>query len=333
MYASFKISNHEHSGRLRPHEHTSYLPLAFMVLLVGVVLGGFTIMSVSSVLAADPPPQSGSIGLTGTVPATPPKVAAVITSPRSGQHFSTSPVTISGTCPASTLVEIYKNNIFAGSTPCTDSGKFSIDIDPLYGQNSITAQVYDNLNQGGPQSDAVTLYYDAALPQGASIDNLNFAGTQLVLNTNAVYRGTFPGQMLNVPVTIIGGSAPYAVNVLWGDSNNKIIPRGDNALFNASHSYQKAGTYQITLEGTDSHQQVAFLTVAAIVNGQPAGTGATDGKNGGSKSPLNKLLVLWPLYAVTATMVASFWMGEHREKKILGDDNHKTPPPLGLPQV
>jgi hypothetical protein len=334
MYASFetkkpKLSSLQHSGRLRPHEHTSYLPLAFMVLVVGVVLAGFSILSASYASAAHPDPQDGSIGLTGTVPATPPKVAATITSPRSGQHISVSPVTISGTCPAGTLVEIYKNSIFAGSTPCGDSGKYSIDVDLLYGQNTITAQVYDSLNQGGPPSDPIILFNDTVPPQSAALDGLNFSGTQLILSTNAVYRGTFPGQTLDVPVTIIGGTAPYAVNVVWGDSNNKIIPRSDNSVFNASHIYDKPGTYKITLAGTDSKQQVAFLTVAAIVNGQPAGTVAGVNSSGGKKTLMNKLLVLWPLYAVTATMVASFWMGEHREKKILDGGAGTTPPPLG----
>jgi hypothetical protein len=330
MYSSLKISNHEHSGRLRPHEHTSYLPLGFLIFVVGVVLTSFSIMSISQVLADARDPQGGSVSLTGTVPATPPKVAATITSPKNGQHFATSPVTISGTCPTGTLVEIYKNSIFAGSTPCDDNGKFSIEIDPLYGQNTIMAQVYDSLNQGGPESEPLTIFYDAVLPQGASLDSLNFGGPQLLLNTNSVYRGTFPGQTLNVPVTILGGNPPYAVNVVWGDSNNKVIPRGDNTLFNASHVYDKAGTYEITLQGSDSKQQVAFLTVAAIVNGQPAGAAGADGQNGGKKSPLNKLLVLWPLYAITATMVASFWFGERREKKILTKGINHATPPLGI---
>lgn len=336
-YASFdkksktKLISSKHSGRLRPHEHTAYLPLAFLVFAVGVILAGYSVISMSSVLADHPAPQSGSVSLTGAVPAAPPKVAATITSPTSNQHFNVSTITITGTCPKGTLVEIFKNSIFAGSTPCEDNGKYTINIDLLYGQNSITAQVYDTLNQAGPPSTAVIVYYDASQLQGAALEQLNFNGSQLLLNTDAVYRGSFPGQTLNVPVTIIGGSAPYAVNVVWGDSNNKIIPRGDSTLFNASHAYDKPGTYKITLAGTDSKQQVAFLTVAAIVNGQPNGTGAGGTQNNDKKTILNKLFVLWPLYAVSATMVISFWLGERREKKIIGDPDKKTPP-LGIGQ-
>ncbi len=326
MLSKLKISHHKHSGRLRPHEHTSYVPLVLLVLAVGGILAGF---SVGTVSAGDPPPQAGSVGLTGSVPAKPPKVAATITAPRAGQHFSTSPITVSGTCPVGTLIEIYKNNIFAGSTPCGSDGTYTVQIDLLYGQNSITAQVYDVLNQAGPESSPIVVFYDATPLQPASLSLLNFSGTQLVLNTNAVYRGTFPGQQLNVPISVVGGTAPFAVNVQWGDSSNKIIPVSNNAVFNASHTYQKAGTYKVTLEATDSQQQVAFLTVAVIVNGQPSVINSVNVSNN-SKSSLNKLLVLWPLFAIAITLVVSFWMGERREKRILSVVPLQQTSPLGV---
>ena len=313
MFDNTKILHYKHTGRLRPHEFTSYLPLAILVFITGLALLSF---SFSSVAADHPGPQSGSIGLTGEVPGSPPKVAAVISSPTNGQHFIKSPVTISGTCPDNTLVEIYKNNIFAGSTFCTSQNNFSMDIDLLFGKNVLVAQVYDPLNQAGPASNSVTIYYDAALPQAAGLSNLSpdLSGAQLLLDTDAVYRGTFPGQSLNVPVSIIGGTPPYALNVEWGDSNNKVIPRSDNLTFNATHTYDKAGTFGITLQATDSKQRTAFLTVAAIVNGQPAVTASVNSV----KASVNKLLVLWPLYAICATLVVSFWLGERREKKLLG---------------
>lgn len=325
MRSKLKLIHHKHSGRHRAHEHTSYLPLALLVLMVGGVLAS---SSIAIVAAGSPPPQAGSIGLTGTLTAPPPKVAATITTPVSQQHFSTSPVTVAGTCPDSTLVEIYKNDIFAGSTPCTN-GKYSLDVDLLYGQNSLTAQVYDVLDQAGPTSDATVVFYDGVLPQTSPLSSLNFVGTQLLLETNAVYRGSFPGQTLNVPISILGGTAPYAVNVEWGDSSNKIIPRSDGSVFNASHVYKKPGTYKITLMGTDSQQQVAYLTVAAIINGQPSII-TTANTISSSNSGAGKLLVLWPLYAIAVTLVVSFWLGERREKHILLDQEAKQLPSLGV---
>lgn len=303
-----------HSGRLRPHEHTSYIPLIAMVLMVGVVLGTFTIQAIVS--ADSPGPQAGSIGLTGSVPIKPPTQAATIDIPKNQQRYSASPINVSGTCPTATFVEIYKNNIFAGSTVCEGAGTYSVQIDLLYGQNILTAQVYDVLNQAGPISAPTTIFYDATPPIAAALNFLNFGASQLLLNSDAVYRGTFPGQTLNVPISILGGAPPFAINVQWGDATNNVIPRSDNSVFNATHIYQKAGTYKITIQATDAQQQVAFLSVAAIVNGQPAVLSTANSQ--GSKKAMNKLLVLWPVYAILITLVSSFWFGERHEKKVLG---------------
>lgn len=310
IHEHMKISHRRHTGRLLPHEYTSYLPLAILLIVVGLLL------TVSTVSAApgDPPPQAGSIGLTGTMPAKPPTTGATITSPGEQQHFSASPVTVTGTCPPGTIVELYKSDIFAGSTPCTDNGTFSMTVDLLIGQNNLVAKVFDALNQPGPDSKTVTTYYDALPPQTSSLAPINFSASQLILNTDAVYRGIFPGQTLSIPVSIIGGTPPYAINVQWGDSSNKIVPRNNNVTFSVDHVYNKPGTFQITLQGTDAQGRIAFLTVAAIVNGQP---GPLVASTTPTKTTPSQLLVLWPLFAIAATMVASFWLGERREKRIL----------------
>ena len=316
MYQKLKILQHKHTGRLRPHEHTSYLGLAVLVLFTGFVLSFF---SVASFASASPGPQGGSVSLTGTMPAKPPTTAAVISSPTDGQHFTTSPITVSGTCPDATLVVIYKNDIFAGSAPCGDDNTFTMKVDLLIGQNILKAQVYDALNQAGPESTPVTVYYDIVPPQTEPISLLALKESQLLLNTDAVYRGIFPGQSLSVPVGIIGGTGPYAIDIEWGDSTNTVYSRSDSVTFNATHSYKKPGTYVISIQATDSQQHVAFLQVTAIVNGVPetiASTSAAD------RSTTNQLLVLWPLFAIAISVVTSFWLGEQREKRLLANAVH-----------
>lgn len=310
MYSKLKILHNKHTGRLRPHEHTSYLPLMALVVFTGLVLAFF---SAASFASASPGPQGGSVALSGIMPANPPTTAATIASPANGQHFTTSPITVSGTCPDQTLVVIYKNDIFGGSAPCVD-GSFSLKVDLLIGQNTLIARVYDALNQAGPDSAAVTVFYDALPAQGAPLSPLNLPEKQLLLNTDAVYRGIFPGQALNVPITIIGGTTPFAVNVEWGDGTSTIIPRGDNATFNASHTYKKPGTYIISIQATDSAQRIAFLQVTAIVNGVPETIAST---STAATTPTNQILVLWPLFAIAVSVVTSFWLGEQREKRLL----------------
>lgn len=307
MLKGLKISHHRHSGLLRPHEHTSYLPLGLILLGVGFVLIAY------SASAASPPPQAGSVGLSGVMPGKPPTVAATIRTPTNQQRFSTTPVVVAGTCPENTLVEIFKNDIFAGSTTCTPGGSYSLEIDLLIGQNVLIARVYDALNQPGPDSNAVTVFYDALPTQAGSLTPLDFGGDQLLLNTDAVFRGVFPEKELNIPIDILGGTAPYAINVQWGDSTNKVIPRNDNITFKAGHTYKKPGTYQVSIQATDAAGRVAFLTVASIVNGQPSIANSTTNPNGST----NTLLVLWPLYVGAFAVVISFWLGERREKQIL----------------
>lgn len=308
-----KLSHHHHSGHLKPHEHTSYLPLGILLLVVGLALTAYT------ATAATPydGPEAGSIGLTGIMPGNPPTEAATIRSPTDGQRFNETPVTISGSCPAETLVELFKNDIFAGSTVCTASGTYSLDIDLMNGQNILIARVYDALNQAGPDSSPIAVFYDGLPPQADPLNSLEFGGAQLLLNTDAVFRGVFPEKEMAVPIDIIGGTPPYAVNVQWGDSTNKVIPRNDNVTFNATHIYAKPGIYQVSLQASDATGRVAFLTVAAIVNGQPPVGTMTTITSKPSNVITTQLLALWPLYAIAVTSVASFWIGERREKQIL----------------
>lgn len=317
MVQWLKLSHHSHSGRLRPHEHTSYAPLGVLLVVVGFILSAY------SVYAATPytGPESGSIALNGTVPAKPPSVASTITLPKTGQRFTTSPIDVSGKCTKGTLVEVFKNNIFAGSTPCDDKGRYTVKIDLLFGKNVLFSRVYDALNQAGPDSNKVTVFYDASAASSDPLASLNFTDTQLLLNTDAVFRGSFPGQEMTMPIEILGGTPPFAINLEWGDSKNNVYSRKTNVTFRAAHTYDKAGTYQITLQSTDADGRVAFLTVAAVVNGKNLATGTGDFSNGtsgnGQSTIITQMLTLWPLYTAMVGIVVSFWLGERREKRVL----------------
>lgn len=307
MSARFELLHHSHSGKIRPHEHTSYGLMGILLLCVGIVL---TTVSMN-VSGASPGPEAGSIGLNGIVPGKPPTQAATIDVPSNGQHFAATPITVSGTCPPNTIVELFKNDIFAGSTSCSTTSKYSMEIDLLFGKNDLIARVYDSLNQAGPKSNMVTVYYDALPTQAGPVASFDFGGAQLLINTDAVFRGVFPEKTMVMPIDIIGGRPPYAVNVQWGDSSNKIVPRSDNIGFNVDHIYKKPGVFQIGIQASDADGRVAFLTVAAIVNGQPDIAAAAN------KPSSNQLLMLWPLYTAAATALLSFWLGEKREKHVL----------------
>lgn len=283
-------------------------------MLATVALTGYSI----GALAGTPytGPDAGSVGLSGRVPGPPPTAAAVITSPRNGQRFAASPITVTGTCPKDLIVELYKNDIFAGSGVCHDDQTFKFDIDLLYGANTLVARVYDALDQPGPDSAAVTIYYDALPPQGAPVDSSNSNNIQLLLRSSPVYRGAFPKDTLKIPLEIIGGKAPFAVNVDWGDDKSDLFTRADNSPFEVKHAYVRPGTYQVTFRASDSQQRVAFLTVIVIINGRAeVASGIT--KLGPRASDRGGLLLVWPILGAAVLMVISFWLGERREKHVL----------------
>ncbi|MGB3023222.1 MAG: hypothetical protein WBB39_00240 [Candidatus Saccharimonadales bacterium] len=308
-WPKIKISPHHHTGKLRSHDHTSYAMLSLLLMVAAVPLIAYT----ASAKAPYDGPEAGSIGLTGVVPGKPPATGAIITSPSNGQRFSATPITVTGTCPAKTLVEVFKNDIFSGSSPCSDSGTFTMQMDLLIGKNDLIARVYDDLNQPGPDSPIVTVYYDALPTQAGPVTSLDFGGVQLLLNTDAVFRGVFPNKEMSMPIEVIGGTPPYAVNIQWGDATNTVVSRTDNSPFRTTHVYKKPGVNQITIQASDAVGRVAFLTVAAIINGQPDTVQTT----AATQSQTNILLALWPLYVGIVGMVLSFWIGEKRERHIL----------------
>ena len=137
----------------------------------------------------------------------------------------------------------------------------------------------------------------------------------MLLESDAVYRGVFPGKEMGFNLTIIGGTAPYAISIDWGDSTNTLVPRGSSGSFGTPHTYKKPGVYYISSKATDKDGRVAFLTVAAIVNGQPDPYVAPVSSDE-TVSP-SILLSLWPLYLCLIVLVSSFYMGERHEKKTL----------------
>jgi len=311
MATWLKLSPHTHTGKHAPHEQTSYIVLALLLFAVGVILSFYTV-NAADLTWTRPLPAGGSIGITGTMPGKPPTTGATINTPTDGQRFTTSPIEITGTCPPNTLVEIFRNDIFAGSTICDEKGQYIITVDLLSGANSFIARVYDTLNQAGPDSNKVTVYFDFSAPTAGGIRSLDSGVAPMIIVTDAVYRGIFPDKEMSMPINILGGVPPYAINVLWGDTKNNLYSRADNQEFRAAHIYAKPGIYQVAIQATDSQGRVAFLTVAAIVNGQPDPVAAAETTK---NTPL--LLALWPLYTAAVTTVISFWLGEKRERHAL----------------
>lgn len=255
-------------------------------------------------------PQAGSVGLSGKVPGPAPSQAATITSPRSGQQTSSIPITVTGVCPAATLVTIMKNGAFAGVVACNDDGSFSLQIDLFDGRNVLIARVSDALGQFGPDSAPVEVFYDApslSIPGGI--------GRQLFLQTNTTVAATTPGTALTRGVTIVGGVGPYAVSWDWGDGSTSLASQATEGAVSTAHSYERPGNYRVLVRVTDSLGNAAILQLVTMANGpvEPVGSKSSNGTKSGW------LIGALPLAALAVILVLVFWLGERRELKKIRD--------------
>lgn len=252
-------------------------------------------------------PQSGSVGLQGTISAPPPSRAATITNPSTGRSFDTLPITIAGICPSGTMVKVFSNSIFIGSAQC-QGGAFTLQADLFSGENQLIARVYDDLDQAGPDSNTVTVNFN-----DASNANVN---SRVSLTSNYARLGANPGQTLNWPIIISGGIGPYALSIDWGDGKPlslKSVPfAGD---LNIDHVYDAAGIYRIIVKATDTNGSTAFLQLIGVANG--TASAASNGTNGSGKNTVVTVtktqVVIWPSIAALVLVFLAFWIGRRYE--------------------
>ncbi|HET7827695.1 MAG TPA: PKD domain-containing protein [Candidatus Saccharimonadales bacterium] len=270
-------------------------------------LAVFCLISLSllsaSVAAGSPPgPQSSSTGVEATISAPPPTQAATIAVPQTGQTFSQIPITVSGLCPSSTLVEIYKNNVFAGAVDCTN-GSYSLQIDLFDGRNDLVARVYDALNQSGPDSATVTVTFSSPLPSN---------GPRISLTTQYAKRGAAPGSILSWPITLSGGTGPYAISVDWGDKTDPdLISQNQPGDLTLQHTYAQAGVYKVTVKASDSQGNAAFLQLVGIGNGKIQ---QSVGSAGSGILTNQKTKILWlPILLLAGLSLLAYWLGQKHQ--------------------
>jgi hypothetical protein len=303
-----KLLPAHHTGKIRHHKHTSYGALALVLLLtlVPVVIASRSV----ALAAADPVTIDNSVY--AVVPGPTPSTAPVITNIVSGTVYTNSdPLTVSGTCPADTLVKIYKNEVFSGAALC-QNGRFSVPIDLFLGSNTLIVRAYNSTNNMAPESAPVVV--TKGLP-GFSLAN---GSQQFFITSEIYYKGVSAGDTLTWPLTISGGQAPYAVNVAWGDGKSDLISQGTAGNLTIKHSYQKPGdgykgSYDVTITTTDAAGNKSFIHLVSIVGGEKAGV-ITSVKQGYNWS--GAIRIAWQVMAVIALVVLAFWLGERRETQL-----------------
>lgn len=261
-------------------------------------------------------PQSGSVGLQGTVAAPPPTQPATISVPTNGQTFSDSQVTVSGICPNGLLVKLFKNNVFSGSDQC-QNGSYEIIIDLFTGRNDLVARVYDDLDQAGPDSNVVSVTFNSS-GNSSALD-------RVTLTSNYAKLGANPGSVLSWPIVISGGVGPYAISVDWGDGKTDLLTREFPGEFLINHTYESAGVYRVIIKAVDKNGTVGFLQLVAIGNGpisqennngSTTTTGSGSGSGGSGAAAEGEVKILWqPAAIMLPFIVSTFWLGKRYELK------------------
>ncbi|HSX46920.1 MAG TPA: hypothetical protein VLF87_02955 [Patescibacteria group bacterium] len=281
---------------------------------LGVLLGGGLLVctvaaGLGAVAHAVDNPQSGAVGLQGTISSPPPTQGASISLPRDGQAFTSIPIDVSGICPKGLLVKLFKNNVFAGSAQC-DSGSFDIKIDLFTGSNELVARVYDALDQAGPDSNKVTVSFNDAR-QGAA--------SRPTLTSIYAKRGANPGETLTWPIILSGGDGPYAVSVDWGDSKAPDLKSLQFAgTFNIDHKYDSPGAYNILIKATDKNGVSAFLQLVGIANGALSQDAAASKQSNNGTATVTKTKIVWQPAALSIPFIfGTFWLGKRYELRML----------------
>lgn len=282
-----------------------------LALLVAVVF--LTVALPAQVLAGIPAPGpgEGSAGLQGRVQTPAPTSAATIATPSNGQSFGRMPVTVNGLCTSGLLIKIFANNIFIGSALC-NNGSYTLQVDLFDGRNDLVARQFDALDQPGPDSNIVTVTYN-----NSAFENLNVP----LLSLTSIYarKGANPGDTLLWPITIAGGTPPYAISVDWGDGKGQsLYSQAFAGTFNIDHIYQNAGQYVVIIKATDKNGLTAFLQLVGQANGAAAPQDGQGSTSKGGNSVVTIVKVLWiPAALLIPLILLSFWLGRRYELSAL----------------
>lgn len=285
-----------------------------IILMAGVVTA---LLTRSVALAAATDPVTGQEGIYAVVPAPVPTSAPRITNLAGGSIITSSdPLSLQGNCPPQTLVKVYKNNVFAGSTFC-QSGSFSLKIDLFFGANSLTLTSYNANDVAGPSSTPLPV--TLSVPAVNGVRSPASAANQLVITSDAYYKGVKVSTPQQWTLTIQGGQAPYAVDIGWGDGTSDLISRGTGGSFTVQHTYQKAGSgnppsYTLTAQATDQTGLKSFLQLSNIVSGNQTGV-VSSLHHGYDLSRAIRLA--WQSLLGLLLIILAFWLGERREAFVL----------------
>lgn len=216
------------------------------------------------------------------------------------------------------------------------------------GQNILTAKNYDNLNQAGPDTSAVTVTFEIVnedpvvqpeqpiLPENPLIipgvttgpsecDSYQPSSTLLTggdphVAVVCVPRSIDANQDHKIGVLVWGGKPPYAINFKWGSGDTTLISMNAPGYKSVKVRYASSGVYNINIQLTDQSNKAA--TGESAVEVTNAATPQTF-----TQVVDNILSTSWfetpvPLYVTALALTLGFWGGDIFHRKF-GSTKHQ----------
>lgn len=319
----FRLVSHKHTGSLIHFRHTSHVALMGILVLVGF----FLVISQNMTRAADV-----TVGVVVQGPA--PGVGALITSPVDGFAIvNLNPIQVEGTCAPRTFVVAYNDNTLAGSTICSNDGVFSVGVQLHTGKNKLTTRNFDDLNQAGPDTPAITVTYSEKevvqdvvkpdLPENPVIipgvtgpnecEDYNPTGELATGGKPHVAVVCVPRTIEQnidhrVGIMVWGGTPPYALSFEWGSGESTLISMDAPGYRTVKVHYASSGIYNINVKVTDRSSNAATgeSAVEVVKNNQPQTF--TEVINGIFTTSWFETPV--PLYVIAVGLTMGFWAGD-----------------------
>lgn len=310
LFWVFDIKHQKHTGKLLPAKETSFGLLFFLLLL----FSPFAYAQTASVKGVKT--DSGNVNITSKVgdEVPPPSFKPTIVSPKPGVT-NTQKTSVEGVCSPNLLVRVFRNNLFAGETYCTNEGRYSFLITLFTGRNDLKAINYDQFDQAGPESEVVTVTY-----QAITVGVNKQQPSNILVEADYYLRQVAVGEQVYWTITVSNGSPPYTISVNWGDASYdryKIDTVGQRII---DHKYKESGKFSVIINVTDSSGTSSILQLGVLVTGKivdPAGLSSSDlckqkatnivQRLGCNISPVVQSIIL-PIYWTLVTLFLLAWV-------------------------
>lgn len=322
VHKALKLRHHKHSGKILHHRHTSYRVL-FLLMLTPIAM-----MALVGQLAG-----ASDYIVSASVPATIPKIAPVITSPKDGFTTTNGQVRVSGTCPlghVAGVVAIYEEKRLLGAAPCTVNGTFSVSVTLSYGAHVLIATVISITKDVGMSSQPLSVIRKHPF---SIMTNLSISPPPIVISAKDPFIVIGPDSKTIWSGSFKGGVPPYDVSVDWGDGTVDKHYVADISEQSFAHAYPSQQAYTIVIRAEDANHDSATLYSVALTPslGQVAATEGNTWQMPFTLETVQRYLIY--IYVITLFSLTFLWYLEHGRPLVLSAVHSKRKHRLHRPRL